>query len=165
MSQVRRRRQVWPQPVLNRISELVVNLENPSAKRIHAQLLEDFPNRRADVPSERTIYNIRASLPGRPDGDDSAWSLVDGDPEEARLALPVMREMNRSVSGGTLGWNLSKDLVRWIALVRTADPEIPLREAFFQALRYLQAERGLSPASEADRYLVQQLYLAKETLR
>jgi hypothetical protein len=151
---------------MNRISELVWGSKNASPRSIRIELRKSFPKLPdADLPSERTLYNIRREI-RPPDDDDSSWSLLHGDPEEARLALPVMREMNRPGSGGTLGWNLSKDLVRWIARVRTADPDIPLREAFFQALRYLQLERVVNPDREAaDRYLILQMWRTKETLR
>lgn len=172
MSQRKRRRgRVWSEPVLDAIREMVWGPENASPRRIEQRLKQRFPDLpAADIPSERTIYNIRADLlPAG--GDDRPWTLVDGDPEEAALALPVMREMNRAGSGGTLGWNLSKDVVRWVARVRTADPTFgtpggpPLREAFFQAMRYLQAERGISEAADADRYFVLELYRHKETFR
>lgn len=161
----RRRGRTWPQPVLLKIHELLLSEADMPARRVRAALKAQFKELSdSDIPSERTIYNLREEL--RPSaGDDAPWSLIDTDPEEAALALPVMREMNRPGSGGTLGWNLPKDLVRWIARVRTADPSIPLREAFFQALRYLQAERGFSPAADADRYLVMELYRTKETFR
>jgi hypothetical protein len=166
MPQTKRKRgRTWPEPVLLKIHELVLAQGDIPPRRILAALVAAFPDLPAvDIPSERTIYDIRAEL--RPaGGDDEPWTLISGDPEEAALALPVLREMNRSGSGGTLGWNVSKDLVRWIARVRTADPAIPLREAFFQALRYLQAERGISEPADADRYLVLELYRHKETFR
>jgi hypothetical protein len=158
----RKRRRTWPRPVTDRLGELFA-IEGLSPAKAKALLDREFPEYRdADlIPSERTLYDMRREL-GSTSG---AWSLLDGDPEDARLALPVMREMNRVRSGGTLGWRVSKELVRWIARVRIADPEIPLREAFFQALRYLQAENGVRAPAEADRYLVLQLWREKETLR
>ncbi len=78
------------------------------------------------------------------------------------MVLPVMRELNRT-GAGFLGWNLPKDVARWVAAVRMADPDLPLVESFYQAMRYLQAERGISDPEEADRWLVMELWRDKAT--
>ncbi len=161
----RKRRRTWPAPVLERITELLAAGETPA--KIEEQLKHDKKlkeYREAEkIPGQRTIYDLRRELfPGPASG---MWSLIDDDVDEAALILPVLREMNRPGSGGFLGWNVPKPLAHWIFRVRTADPEIPLREAFYQALRYLQAEGGLSEPAAADEYLVLQKWQGHETGR
>ncbi len=156
-----KRRRIWPQAVLDRATELLLPDDDESKmspRRVAALLQDEFPKEYAAgrVPTYRTLYDMRRDLQPAEE-EHGLWSLSDGDPEEARLALPVMRELNRT-GHGLLGWNLPRELVRWIAVVRTADPEIPLVESFYLALRYLQAKHGIGDPQEADRWLVMQLW-------
>ncbi len=162
--QTTKRRRIWPQPVVDRATVLLRE-DGVSPRRVEAMLRDEFPKEAGQnrVPTWRTLYDMRRDL--RPSADEEgSWSLLDSDPEEARLVLPVMRELNRT-GAGFLGWNLPRDVARWVATVRMADPDLPLVESFYQAMRYLQAERGISEPADADRYLVLQLYNKKETNR
>lgn len=163
----RKRRRTWPQPVLDRAIVLLRDRErNLSPRRVEKMLREEFRDGDEDgkdIPTWRTLYDIRADVQPGPD-EQGRWSLFDADPEDARLVLPVIRELNRT-GAGFLGWSLPKDVARWVATVRAADPDIPLVESFYQAMRYLQAEAGISDPDEADRWMVMQLWRDRPTRR
>lgn len=104
------------------------------------------------VPTARTIQAI---VQGTRSRTDEAWSLIDSDPDDLRFALPAMRELFAN-SGGRIGAGLSTGVVRWIARLRRADPEIPAAVAFRLAIGYRHAERTQKRerAREEDRKLV-----------
>lgn len=99
------------------------------------------------VPSLRTVQRVASEL--RPPDTSDTWRLVEADPDEARLVLPVLGAL---IEAGSMT-SITQETARWIARIQRAAPGLaPLDVARF-ALRYLSAEMGERPTGEIDRAL------------
>jgi hypothetical protein len=111
--------------------------------------LLDADSRYADrVPAVRTVQAIasphrRSARPGTP------WTFLDADPDDARLLLPMLAQLQRR----GVPW-VTGDVAAWLVRIARAAPGVDPGAALLAAVRYLTCARDGTPADQADQALV-----------
>lgn len=113
------------------------------------KLLGRQPQFRGRVPTDRSVRRQVAKLRG---DDTTEWSLVDAEPAEASLVLPVLGEMIKQSYGRPV-LRLRRGLADWIVRISRAVPDIPPSWALDVALNYWRLHLESEPTHGLDEML------------
>lgn len=135
----RRARRLDPR-VIERIHELAaLRLSSP---RILAELERDA-ELATHAPHLRTVQKVAKELTAQP---EEAWRVIDADPGQARLVLPVLAILD---ARGLVS-SLTVPMAHWIARVGTAAPWLDPLDRFRFAVRYWSATVRETPTGDLD---------------
>jgi hypothetical protein len=121
----------------------LLTLDGYGPAQIERDLLRD-PELRDEVPGLRTIQRHAEDV--RPPDASGEWSMLDAPPEEAARVIDVVTWAIIQTEGRV---RFTRGDVKWIARVRTVDPEVPAAWALYLAMCYRIISEQPNPDSRA----------------
>lgn len=149
----RRRRVDWQ--VMRRIEEEALAPVPLAGTAVHDKLVEEFPDTYPSLRTTQLLLNEWRAT----DGEERAWTLSDGDPEDAALVLPVIAALTRRDKESR---GVSQQIAMWLVRVRTVAPDMPPLQAFNVAAYYSHAERTGGDTGFIDTYLSLEAWRSRE---
>lgn len=122
---------------------------NWTAKQIHKQITEDFPNRGMDIPALRTVQERVKRLRVR--DTSGRWVFAEADPGEAGPVLESIAAVIEQTDGRIR--QVTRAEAAWITRLANARPTLPAYERWFLARFYLTRTANNDPVGDLDSYL------------